>query len=254
MATTANPSSPFSIIAGVPFDYQFAAINSPTSWAVTGLPTGVSFNAATATISGTIAQPGVYSLQLTATNGAGTSAPLTVYLVVAASGEAASAALPLTWMASDLSLTDIQFDLRLRGVTSTYMTTGSALTFMQDDGCKLAVLLFTPAGQVSDATNLWLEARTMEDAFPTINVTTTGAAALTTITGGNYYLIPVDLTAPLITQGIDDLNAPSGGGPRTLVLSAQLAVQRGAQIARSQPFTINIIERVARAGAAADEP
>ncbi len=76
ISTGAFPTTPQS----QPVSYQLAATNSPTSWAMTGgsLPAGVSFNAATATISGTPSQTGNFRPVFTATNSAGTSAPKTV--------------------------------------------------------------------------------------------------------------------------------------------------------------------------------
>jgi PKD repeat protein len=235
------------------------ATNDPTSWAADPLPAGLTLDSVAGVISGTIAEPGVYSFQLTASNAGGVSAPMFVYLevspAVAATGGGPSRVpvimISPSWL-SDLSLIDLQFDLRLRGVQSTYAQAGG-ITLMQSDGCKLAVVLLTPA-QVSDAVTLWLVAKTVEDSVPVIDLTVAGSAALTAESGGSYYLLQPNLNGDLITQAIDDMSAPTSGGPRVLVLTVQLAVQRGAQIARSQPFTINIIQRVAQAGAPNDIP
>jgi hypothetical protein len=247
------------ITAGVPFTFGMEATNNPTSWAADTLPAGLALDSVTGAISGVIAAPGMYSFQLTATNAGGVSAPMFVYLLVSPAPAAAPAAPvassgPLTtlpWL-DDLALIDLQFDLRLRGVTSTYTQQGG-ITLMQSDTCNLAVVLLTPAGQVSDAVTLWLVAKTVEDSMPVIDLTVTGSAALTAQAGGSYYLLQPNLLS-VVTEAIDDLSAPAGGGPRTLALICQLAVQRGSQIARSQPFTINIIQRVAQASAPNDIP
>ena len=57
---------------GDPFGCAVTASNSPTSFAATGLPAGLSINAATGLISGTPSTSGTFSVALSATNGAGT--------------------------------------------------------------------------------------------------------------------------------------------------------------------------------------
>jgi PKD repeat protein len=68
-----------STVVGSPFSYQITASNSPTSYAASGLPSGLSINASTGLISGTVptsVTAGIYSITLTATNagGSGTKA------------------------------------------------------------------------------------------------------------------------------------------------------------------------------------
>jgi hypothetical protein len=114
-------------------------------------------------------------------------------------------------------------------------------------------LLFTPA-QVSDATTIYLVAKTVEDSVPVIDLTFTGSAALTTVGGGSYYALPVSMQASAITQGFDDMSAPTGGGPRVLALQAQVVALRGGNLYPSLPFTLNIMERIANAGLPGDQP
>src|SRR5436190_14689485 len=61
---------------GVPFSFQISATNSPTSYAASGLPAGLTVNTATGLISGTPAvgtdAGSPYSVTITATNGSGT--------------------------------------------------------------------------------------------------------------------------------------------------------------------------------------
>jgi uncharacterized delta-60 repeat protein len=57
---------------GQPLEYRVSATNSPTAFAVAGLPTGLSFDAATARISGVPVTAGVHAITLQATNASGT--------------------------------------------------------------------------------------------------------------------------------------------------------------------------------------
>ena len=57
---------------GVPFSYQIAATSNPTSYVATGLPSGLSVNAATGLISGTADTAGSYPVVLGAVNASGT--------------------------------------------------------------------------------------------------------------------------------------------------------------------------------------
>jgi hypothetical protein len=70
---------------GVAFSYQIAATNSPTSYSATGLPAGLSVNAATGLISGTPTSAGTSTVTLGATNTGGTgNATLTLTVTLGA--------------------------------------------------------------------------------------------------------------------------------------------------------------------------
>jgi hypothetical protein len=64
------------------FSYQVQASDSPTSYAATGLPAGVGINTTTGLISGTPTVVGNYTVNLTAANAGGTSAPFTLDISV----------------------------------------------------------------------------------------------------------------------------------------------------------------------------
>jgi len=59
-----------------PFQYRIVARNSPTSYGVTGLPSGLSLNTSTGLISGSPVQTGTYNVTLNASNAAGTGSAI----------------------------------------------------------------------------------------------------------------------------------------------------------------------------------
>ncbi len=77
-ATTASGT------VGSAFSYQIAATNSPTSYAATGLPAGLSVSTASGLISGTPTAAGTSTVTISATNSSGTgSATLTLTIALA---------------------------------------------------------------------------------------------------------------------------------------------------------------------------
>jgi hypothetical protein len=252
----AAPTVP-ATVAGVAINYQFYAANEPTSWSANGLPGGLTLNAATGSLTGAIYIPGIYQFEVIATNAGGSSAPQPASITITApanilSGNNGAVAQYLGWLQSDLSKIDLQFDLRGRGVASFYANAAGVIPLMEGDTCNFAILLFTPA-QVNDATTIWFTARTDVDTKPVIDMSITGSAALTTVTGGEYYLLTVPLSgsaADPIIDAINNLDDPGLGAPATLTLYCQLAVLRGGNTSRSAPFLISITERISDAGLA----
>lgn len=74
---------------GVPFSYQILATASPTSYAASGLPTGLSVNTSTGLISGTPTSSAISTITISATNGNGTGTQ-TLFLTVAAAATSPS--------------------------------------------------------------------------------------------------------------------------------------------------------------------
>ncbi len=59
------------VLIGGSFNYSVAASNTPTGFSVSGLPPGVTYNATSNTISGTVAQAGRYNIIVTSSNSHG---------------------------------------------------------------------------------------------------------------------------------------------------------------------------------------
>jgi endonuclease/exonuclease/phosphatase family metal-dependent hydrolase len=72
-------------VAGQVFNYQIAATNSPTAFAASGLPTGLSVNTTSGLISGTPTAAGGATVTLSATNAVGTSTASLALTINAAS-------------------------------------------------------------------------------------------------------------------------------------------------------------------------
>jgi hypothetical protein len=78
-------SSPFLFVGnGVPMTpFQITALNGPTSFSASGLPTGLTVNATSGVISGSPTPQGTYNVTIFATNSAGTAqAPLTINVTI----------------------------------------------------------------------------------------------------------------------------------------------------------------------------
>jgi hypothetical protein len=79
-----NPVAFGATTVGADFAYTLSAANYPKQFNVTGLPTGLKVDRATGVISGRAPVAGVYLVQVSATNTAGTSAVVSAPLVVSA--------------------------------------------------------------------------------------------------------------------------------------------------------------------------
>ncbi len=91
-STAGQPAAPVissatsaSGVAGRAFSYQIAASNTPTSFAASGLPSGLGVNTTTGLISGTPAAAGTSSVTISATNATGTGTA-TLALTITAGG------------------------------------------------------------------------------------------------------------------------------------------------------------------------
>ena len=91
-----------SVTSGTSVSFQITAVNSPTSFSATGLPTGLSINTSTGLITGTPTTPGTFTANVTATNSNGTESASLVFTVAAPSPYATGMAL---WLNADVGVT-----------------------------------------------------------------------------------------------------------------------------------------------------
>jgi uncharacterized delta-60 repeat protein len=99
IAPVAAPSAPpsfggaasASAVVNAPFAYAIPATNSPTTYAATGLPAGLTLNSTTGLISGTPTQTGSFTVDLTASNAAG---PVSESLDLTVAAPSAAAPVP----------------------------------------------------------------------------------------------------------------------------------------------------------------
>ena len=252
--------------AAAPVEMLLEATNNPTSWALSSAPGWLSIDN-TGLLTGAAPAAGTYTVGVIATNGTGVSEACVFGLLITAPAGY------IAWLHSNLALIDLQMDLRFRGVTSFYAVapatggsgsggsgsgsgqSGSSATafssaslpgisIMQNDNCQFAILLFAGT-QVSDATTIWLTARQDVDGAAIIDQSITCSSALQTVTGGQYYAMPLTTAVPAINDAITNLDDPGLGAPAVLTLFCQICVQRSGLILRSQSFLLNIIEMIA---------
>lgn len=79
-----TPTFPVTMVSDGAFRYTLTALNYPKTFAATGLPTGLKLNVNTGEITGRPTVSGIFNVQVTAKNAAGTSAAVTAKLVVKA--------------------------------------------------------------------------------------------------------------------------------------------------------------------------
>jgi len=106
--------------------YTITGSYVPTSFAASGLPTGLSLNTATGAIAGVISTPGTYSTTISATNAAGTGTATLVWTVTAdtsapsvptglAATDTTAASFVLSWSASTDNVAVASYQVALSG-------------------------------------------------------------------------------------------------------------------------------------------
>jgi hypothetical protein len=166
--------------AGTAFSYQITASGSPTSFGATGLPTGLSVNTTTGSITGPPTATGTYNVTISATNGSGTGTATLVITVSPNGGGGGGSGLIAGW--------DFQ------------TTTSGGTTVAAAPSCPTTLIANFGSGTLyldgSNGASTWITATSGNElsAFTgaTVNAgagfssTTTGAASLAVIGGTGF--------------------------------------------------------------------
>jgi hypothetical protein len=237
-----NSATTASGTVGTAFSYTATATNSPTSFNITGLPSGLSANGSTGVISGTPVASGTSSISISANNAGGTGAAITLTLTVAApatapvitSATTASSPLntafsytiaatntPTSFAASGLPL-GLTLDPLTGGISGTPTVAGVytvGLTATNAGGTSATVNLSLTIGSLSSITSSNTATGAVGVAF-TYNATANPAATSFNITG-----LPAGLTANSTTGVIS--GTPTAAATSSINISANNATGTG---------------------------
>jgi len=220
--------------------YSIVATGSPTSYAATGLPAGLTLNTLTGAITGTPTASGVSTVTLTATNGTGTSSPVTLTITIApaavapiitsattAAGTAHTTFVTYTIVATgsptSFAATGLPAGLTLNtltgAITGTPIASGVstvALTATNVTGTSSPVTLtitVAPAAAVPVITSATTAPGTVNTTFVTYTIVATGSPTSYAATG-----LPAGLTLNTLTGAIT--GTPTAAGVSTVALTA----------------------------------
>jgi hypothetical protein len=199
-------STSVSVVASQSASIQLAASNSPLSYNVTGLPTGLTVNAATGLITGSTATAGVYTLTVSANNATGTGPSASIALTVSSpgGGGGVSVAPSITAAPASLSVTvggAASFTVAVAGTapfTYQWLKNGTAISGATGSSFTLSAVQATDAGSYSVAVTNG------------VGTTTSASATLTVLA----IVTPVAITTQPSTQSV------VVGGTTTLTVAA----------------------------------
>jgi hypothetical protein len=178
-----------------------AGSDPAVSWAATGLPAGMAINTTSGLISGIPTEPGVFVINLTATNASGTSLVMVFPMGVSFS--------PLSYDGAVLMNVFLQSGAVVRPGTSQ-----SPLLFAKsDDKLVVAIGFVDDAGVLQEigavnAINVTFKAYDDEQKV----VLTTGNFFAVGDYESRRYLVVLDFTSPIIKAALSDWEDPRGTG------------------------------------------
>lgn len=204
------------------FNYQIAATNTPTSYAATGLPTGLSVNTSTGAITGSPTQTGSFNVSLTATNGSGTGSASTLVLTVAKASLTVTAADATRQYGASNPSFSVNYSGLLGGDTPAGLTTAPAATSAATASSPAGTYTISASGGVSD-----------NYSFTYVSGTLTVTAATQTITFGAIGNV-------VMGQSVSLTASASSGLPVTFAVVSGPATVSGATVTTTGPGVVTV--------------